>query len=182
MPQNDRAELFERIYKELYSKDLLQEIKNHAAELVEYFMETNDAPPSSWEELPEDWLGEVYAAIAAGLGSDFEPPPDNALFNADAKDRESVGHAFSQMLVPAGSINRLVELCQEHKITRVSEQELMLLKRESDVEAGGDLAVELAAFGLTPTHLVLATDAIALFLERAIDADFFPIGRQLYSF
>ncbi|OGA39216.1 MAG: hypothetical protein A3G24_25010 [Betaproteobacteria bacterium RIFCSPLOWO2_12_FULL_62_13] len=172
-------ELIERIYKEYCSKDLVQEIKSHAPELVEYLGKTESARPLSWEELPADWLADVYAAIAAGLGTDFEPAVDKALFSADAKDRESVGRAFFEVLVPAGAITSLVELCK-HQLKQVSDQAHARLAHESDVKAGGQPAVELAAFGLTPTHLVLATDAVALLLERAIDAGFFPGGRPLF--
>lgn len=181
MLQIKTKELLERIYKAQYSEDLLQDIKSHAAELVEYLGKTEDAPPSGWESLPPEWLADVYAAIAAGLGNEFESAPDEALFAADAKDRESVGRAFSEVLVPSipEGIKSLVSLCQRELIEQVSRQVRERLVDELDVKEGGQAAVELTAFGLTPTHLVLATDAVALLLERAIDAGFFPAGKQL---
>lgn len=180
MSQNKTEKLIERIYQEHYSKDLVQDIKSHAAELVEYLRETEDVPPSSWEELPVEWLADVYAAIAAGLGTELQPATDEALFRADAEDRESVGRAFLEVLVPAipRGISSLVELCQGN-LDQVSREVQERLALEPDVKAGGQAAVELTAFGLTPTHLVLATDAVALLLERAIDAEYFPVGRQL---
>lgn len=98
----------------------------------------------------------------------------------DAEDRESVGHAFSEVLVPAipRGISSLIKLCQGN-LSRVSQQVQTQLAHEPDVRVGGQPAVELAAFGFTPTHLVLATDAVALLLERAINAGFFPVDRWL---
>lgn len=180
MLQIKTKELLERIYKAQYSEDLLRDIKSHAAELVEYLGKTEDAPPSGWESLPPEWLADVYAAIAAGLGNEFESAPDEILFAADAKDRESVGRAFSEVLVPSipGGIKSLVFLCLRD-IEKVSQQVQARLAHEPDVKEGGQEAVYLTAFGLTPTHLVLATDAVALLLERAIDAGFFPAGKRL---
>lgn len=179
MLQIKTKELLERIYKAQYSENLLQDIKSHAAELVEYLGKTEDAPPSGWESLPPEWLADVYAAIAAGLGT-FEPASDEALFTADAKDRESIGRAFSEVLVPSipGGIKSLVFLCLRD-LEKVSQQVQSRLAHEPDVKEGGQEAVYLTAFGLTPTHLVLATDAVALLLDRAIDAGFFPAGKRL---
>lgn len=99
---------------------------------------------------------------------------------ADKQDRELVGYAFSRILIssiPEG-ISGLVKIC-ESNLDMIPPKMQQRLAREPEVKTGGMAALKLTAFGLTPIHIVLATDAVALLFERAIDAKFFSTEKPI---
>lgn len=92
----------------------------------------------------------------------------------ERKDRAEVGHAFAEALIPSipSGIDKFIILCKTYLAPIPTDNKTILLC-EPDVQRGGLSASILATYGLTPTHIVLAADAIALWVERAIDARFF---------
>lgn len=117
-------------------------------------------------------------AVAEG----FEPQlnDDDSLFIAHENDRRAVGYAFAEALVPAlpEGLFPLLRAC-EARLRLARRQVNEALHREPDVIVGGSSARALAAFGLTPSHVVVAADAVAMLIERAIDAEYLPREQKL---
>lgn len=182
MSEDSMQELLRRILK--VDKAVVSDVERNAAELAQYLNIAGDEVSGPWQTLPDDWLAMVYAAIARGIGGkehlESEVPDDDPLFIAHRDDRCAVGHAFAEALVHAlpHGIRPLLNACREH-VKPLSSANRERLLQEPDVVAGGDDARDLAEYGLTPTHLVLAADAVAMQIERAIDAAYFPSGRSL---
>jgi len=157
----------------------LTEIVTNAPAFVAYLRE-NDPTLVQWEKLEPSWIADVYQAVAVGLGTD--PKHDGAspeLFQADRSDREAVGIAFREVLLPSlpqGHFDRLVRGLQSSRAPLSSRG---AIEREPDVLSGGPDASRLAACGLTPVDLVLASDGVGMLLERAIQAEAFHADRPL---
>jgi RNA polymerase sigma factor (sigma-70 family) len=173
--------LLNRIFKGPIDDAVFADIERHAAEVVEYFTHASDSEVEQWQSLAPDVLARVYRAIAQGMGGaqhpEREAPDDDALFKAHTDDLKSVGRAFAEALVPAvpQGIRLLLSACRK----QIEPDALELLKREADVVSGGEYARALTEFGLTPSRVVLAADAVAMQIERAIDAGYFGRGRSL---
>lgn len=94
-----------------------------------------------------------------------------------------IGRAFANALIPSiqnGAVG-LIELCAAH-LKLIPDSSKKILMREPDTQAGGPSTDAIVAYGLTPIHIVLAADAIALWVERAIDAGFFPENRVVLRY
>jgi hypothetical protein len=153
---------------------VIRQVASHAAELVTYLEEAGDAVEADWRALPAERLARIYDTLGRELGGaddgdDLLSEEDNrALFEAYANDRRAVGTAFDGALVPSlpNGIVPLLDACRGRH--RVGPEERARLREEPDVVAGGDHAESLTEFGLTPAHLVLASDAIAMLVERVL--------------
>lgn len=158
----------------------LTEIVTNAADFVSY-LSKNDPTLAQWGRLEPDWIADVYQAVAVGLGADPKPEGANqALFQADRADREAVGRAFREVLVPSlpatSGIGRLAQSLQTSGAGIPSRGPV---DSEADVLSGGPDAARLAEFGVTPVDLVLASDGLGMLLERATHAGAFHADRPL---
>jgi hypothetical protein len=171
--------LIGRVSKTPRDEVVLTDVTKYAVELVTYLEGSLEPfPLKAWEELDANWLSDVYGALAVGLGetehNDIELAP---LFEADQSDRQQVGDAFEQALMPA--VPREIEglLARVHPGLVTLRPNSLL--NEPDVQSGGDAAKRMAAAGVTPVHLVLASDAVGLLLGRATNANYFRRGAPL---
>jgi hypothetical protein len=174
--------LLKKVRSSPFDASVLREIEARAAEVVEFLRVSEEESATSWEGTSPEWLAQVYGALAAGLGCvDVDPAIDEELFAADIRDREAVGRAFAEVLVPSipDGVRRLIDFCREN-VRPPSSSVVEQLVDEPDVKAAGPVARELAIFGITPMQVVLATDAVALLLNRAIEAEHFPRRQPLY--
>lgn len=184
MSEASMLNLLRRIFEDPTDEAVVSDVERHAAELVQYLAQAGDAAAEPWRALPADRVARVYEAIARGIGGtellEIEAPDGDALFKAHADDRRAVGRAFAEALVPAlpRGIRPLLAACGKH-VDPIPPDARERLQQEPDVVSGGDDARALTQFGLTPTHLVLTADAVAMQVERAIDAEYFPRGRNL---
>jgi hypothetical protein len=158
----------------------LTEIVNNAAQFVSYLSQ-RDPMLAQWETLEPDWIAEVYQAVAVGLGADPRPEGANqALFQADRSDREAVGRAFREVLVPSlPTTSGIHRLAQSLQTSGGGVPRRGSVDHEPDVLSGGPDAARLAEFGVTPVDLVLASDGVGMLLERATHADAFQAGKPL---
>jgi DNA-directed RNA polymerase specialized sigma24 family protein len=163
---------------------VLAEVQQHALALVHLLNEMASDLPREWEALSPNRLGAFYGAISRGLGlgpaDEYVEPVDEVFFEGATNDRMDVGHAFAEVLVPAlrRGITPLLQDCRQRTpALRRSEREKLF--EQPDVRSGGEHALALAEFGLTPSHLVLASDAVGMHIDRAIEAGYFPAGDRL---
>lgn len=170
------GDLIDRVRRRPTDQTVLDELSSRAAELVQHFAEHGDADAlEQWSHLEAHVLADIYEALSSGLGEvEHTITDDGALFQADAADRCRVGVAFQDALVPAlpTGIDGLVSR-YDNRHHAVPWKDFQALLREPDVGAGGEDARRMAAFGLTPVHIVLASDAVALLLQRASMAGYF---------
>jgi hypothetical protein len=176
--------LISKIFSDVPLEQVVPEVTRQAAALVQYLVDTDNAVAGRWQSLPVERLACVYEAISRGMGiaEGFEPPLSemDSLFIAHENDRHDVGRAFAEALVPAlpDGLFPLLRACGA-RLRLAPRQVSEALYREPDVIVGGSPARALAAFGLTPSHIVVAADAVAMLVERAIDAEYLPREQKL---
>jgi len=173
-------QLTERVRKGRSPKDpyVLQDIAINAPQFIAH-LKAHDTALEGWTHLEPDWIADIYQAVATGLGyesTDNEHAcADPTLFMADQADRAAVGAAFEQVLVPAlphGVEHLVAELALRTGATKRPSrgQSPESLEQEPDVLAGGKAARDLARVGIAPVDIVLASDGLAMLLDRACDA------------
>ena len=184
MSEESVQTLLAKIFGNAPVQALESAVAQQAPALVQYLVESDEAVAHKWQGLPADRLACVYEAIARGMGTveGFEPEvnEDDPLFVAHANDRRAVGRAFAEALVPAlpDGLFPLLLACQA-RLRIAPRQVVEQLRREPDVLVGGNAAQTLAEFGLKPSHIVVATDAVAMFIERAVAVEHFPQDHKL---
>jgi hypothetical protein len=184
MPEETIQALLNRVCSSAPIELVAVELEKRAPSVVDYLVDSDSAIAEEWQSLPADRLARVYEAIARGMGvpEEFvaEPDKDDPLFAAAENDRRAVGRAFADALLPAlpHGLFPLLGACQ-NGLNAASSEVRSALWQEPDVVAGGSPALALAEFGLTPSHIVVASDAISMLIERATDAGFFERGQKL---
>ena len=168
--KTDLEGLIDRVRRRPTDLAVLDELSERACELVQHFDQHGDASAlEQWSQLDGRALADIYEALSSGLGEvDHTITDDGSLFQADTADRRRVGEAFQEALVPAlpdGIDGLLTRFDERHHA--LPWKHFQALLREPDVSAGGEDARRLALFGITPVHIVLASDAVALLLQRA---------------
>lgn len=143
-----------------------------------------DEHSEQWESLSLEDKALIYLDISRQLGVD-EKKSDvvDALTFAYANDQEDVGRAFADALAPAlpdiASLSQLANALAP-VIKPLSPNAKSKFLEQLDVRAAGEeILAPISAYGVRPTHIVQATDAIALLLQRAIEVGFFPRQGEL---
>jgi hypothetical protein len=161
-------QLLSRVIYAVGNRNLLDELRNRAEEVISALGDDRDAIVEAGGELDSEWLAEVYEAL---VGRAALPREEQALidafFEANVKEERSVGEAFHQVLW-CGLSNDLHDLSRwfkdEERIPSSQMEELLL--NDPSVFGGVPESPLLAVYGVTPMAIFLATEAVTSVLER----------------
>jgi hypothetical protein len=156
------------------NEEFLAQIRDRATEIVSTLERSPELATleRTLESADPDWLSQVYAAIAEGLGRKtvFEDTLSAELFKATAEDERSVGAAYKEVFV-ADLPDYLKEIPKWFSgATRVDAHHMEDLRKTPDVQAGLPESEHLIPYGVTPRSIVYASDGISALLNRRTQA------------
>jgi RNA polymerase sigma factor (sigma-70 family) len=161
--------LFETAVKTPGDGELLRQLAERACEVIEALDRPGAVgiPPAELEELDQHWLAEVYAALGAGHGEEFEA--EDEIFYAHREAEYEIGLAYKQALVP-GLPPHLADLAGNwlSGLPRVGDDEAKDALNSPSGRGAHPLSERLAQYGVSPLVVFDSTEAVARLLDRFI--------------
>jgi RNA polymerase sigma factor (sigma-70 family) len=150
-------------------KELLNKVQEHATEILEALDASGSPSPElNIEELPAEWVADVYQAIFKGAGADLQS--EVALAEAtEAHEAEdtAIGRAFRETLL-ADLGPELRYPAEIRSLPVISEGEQKRLGRAPDVRSGMPESGLWLKHGVRPLTVFFATKSISGLLRRYI--------------
>jgi hypothetical protein len=154
---------------------LLDQLRARAVEILEAIdLQDVALTQSAAEGLDESWVAKVYEALA-GSGPTLTPEDKSiagALFNASASDVESIGTAFKETLLPDLPVQLMQFERWFESVPPVPVETIGALSVLPDVKAAFPVSSQLIVYGVTPSTIFYASEAIAATVDRLFRARF----------
>jgi len=158
------------------NKQMLEEVRDHAAEILKLLSEADDDAFETLDPaaIDAEWAAHVYGALAtseaekiiAGDAEYLRP-----LFEARQEDLRSIGDAFERALLPdLPEELKAFEICF-CQIKTVGEDRSKALLEQADVQASTS-ARGMVAYGITPHTVLIASNAVSRLADRMIARGF----------
>ena len=154
---------------------LLAQVRARADEIVSY-LDTHDfvLPQAPAETVGELWIAEVYEAIASASGAPGTAETEQfaqELFRASERDLASIGLAFKETLLPDLPVALVRFDDWFGTLPRATNEEHERLLKQADVATAFPNSAQLVVYGVTPSMLYFATEAISGLLDRLMRSE-----------
>jgi RNA polymerase sigma factor (sigma-70 family) len=153
-------------------RELLEDVRRHAEQILVALESTGSAiPAEGLDNVPTDWVAEVYQALFRGAGADLQSAAEAAQ-SAEAHEKEdiAIGRAFRETLL-ADLTDDLKYPQEIRSLPEISRGEQKRLGTTPDVVAGRPESEWWLVHGVRPLTVFYTTKSVSGLLNRYVGSD-----------